>query len=236
MLTQIQNKPFIQTPLLGQEDWLCHGFGLRGISIEQYLEAFGLSDVVVPKTKQVHGNQIHLLNGKKTGSVLEGDAFLTDQIGIVCLAQTADCLPVLFCDGTKRIVGAVHVGWRGTVTGILPKVIQELQRNWKSDLDDLKVALGPAIGGHCYHVGTDVVEALEKAKLYPGPWIEERDRDTWSLDIAFANLHLLENVGVSRKNVYLSLACTACDSAKFRSYRKEGVKEKGQINFIVRRQ
>jgi len=237
MLTQIDSLPVIQAPVFAGEDWLRHGFGLKDIPIERYLEIFGLTQTVVPKTKQVHGNKVHLLGREsleKIANPLEGDGFLTDKKGVVCISRTADCLPILFADPKNRAVGAVHSGWRGMTEQVVVATFEAMKKQWGSRPEDLKVALGPAIGGHCYRIGIEVVRALEKVGLYPGPWIEEKDHNNWYLDIAFANRHLLERLGIPRENLYLSLACTACDNNRFRSYRKEGGKFGEQVSFIVK--
>lgn len=237
MLTKIKSLPLIQGKVFENEDWLVHGFGLKDIPIEKYLGAFDIPRTSIPKTKQVHGNKVYCWQSAlpDPGMVFEGDAFLTDQSGLVCFVKTADCLPVLIADPKKGVVGAIHAGWRGMVNAVIAATLEQLKKKWGSDFKDLKVALGPAIGGHCYRVGGDVISAMEKAGLYPGPWVEERDRNHWYLDIAFANLHQLEKAGVQRGNIYLSLACTACDLSKFHSFRKEEGKLGEQVSFIVKR-
>src|SRR5262245_3926319 len=42
----------------------------------------------------------------------EGDAAVTDEPGLLLGIETADCLPVLLVDPTRRAVAAAHAGWR----------------------------------------------------------------------------------------------------------------------------
>ncbi|MBI4224077.1 MAG: peptidoglycan editing factor PgeF, partial [Deltaproteobacteria bacterium] len=164
---------------------------------------------------------------------LQGDAFLTDQPGIVCHVRTADCVPLLLADCKNHVIGAVHAGWRGTAQKVVVAAIEKMREKWKTEPADLKAALGPAIGGHCYEVGADVAGAFEKAGLHPGEWMEEIWNDRWYLDLAFANFHLLQAAGVPKEKIYVSLACTACDLEKFASYRKEGKGTGRQESFIM---
>src|SRR5437899_1911792 len=60
---------------------------------------------------QIHGATV--LDAAMVADAPEADASFTSQAGVVCLIQTADCLPVLFCDLTGRVVAAAHAGWRG---------------------------------------------------------------------------------------------------------------------------
>lgn len=237
MLTTIETLPIIQAPLLKEIPWLLHGFGTKDISLEKYLDLFRVSKVWTPKTKQVHESTVHFLQYSSSenneAKVLEGDAFVTNQAGVVCFVRTADCLPILLVDVSNRVVGAVHAGWKGTADKILLKTIELFEKKWGSEVKNLKIALGPAIGGHCYWIREDVKETFEEKGLYPGPWMEQVTPKQWFLDIACANLHLLERKGVPRGNIYLSLACTACDLKRFHSFRKEGGKKGEQVNFIM---
>ena len=70
--------------------------------------------------------------------------------GTVCVAQAADCMPVLFADVDGTTVGAAHAGWRGLSAGVL-----------EATLDAMRVPsnaawLGPAIGPQVYEVGDEV--------------------------------------------------------------------------------
>lgn len=234
MLTTVGSEPIIRAPLLDDEPWLAHGFGLKDIAIEKYLKALLLRDAHIPQTHQTHGNDAHVLSKKNSREILEGDIFLSAEPGVVCWVRTADCLPILIADPKKKVVGAVHAGWRGTASKAVLAALDRLKKEWGSRPADLKVAFGPAIGGRCYRVGEDCVRIFETAGLYPAPWFEVEDRRHWTLDIAYANLYLLERAGVSPPQIYFSLACTACDPEKFHSFRGENGKKGEQVGFIVR--
>lgn len=53
------------------------------------------------------------------------DAFVTNMPGVAIGVRTADCIPVLLYDPVKRVVAAVHAGWKGTVLHISQKAIHE---------------------------------------------------------------------------------------------------------------
>ena len=242
MFLNIKSLPIIQVPLLQQYDWLVHGFGTKDIPIEKYLDAFGVSNPQIPQTHQIHSKALHLLTTKEkvsspwstvSGPQLEGDAFVTDEPGVVCWVRSADCLPILLVDPVHKVVGAIHSGWRGTAQKVVVETIKKMQKEWKTDLACLKVALGPCIDGRSYRVKNDVVVAFREAQLSPGPWLEEIDHDHWYLDIAHANLHLLKTMGIPRESIYLSLACTASDPDHFHSFRAEKGKKGNQVSFVM---
>ena len=49
----------------------------------------------------------------------KADGVITAEPGLLLAIQTADCIPVLVADRKRRVVGAFHAGWRGTVKRIV---------------------------------------------------------------------------------------------------------------------
>lgn len=105
---------------------------------------------------QVHGARV--VDAALVGSVPpEADASISTVPGVVCAIQTADCLPVLFCDGGGRAVGAAHAGWRGLAGGVLENTMAAMR---DAGASDIFAWLGPAIGPQCFEVGQDVFDAF----------------------------------------------------------------------------
>ena len=62
------------------------------------------------------------LNDKERKLRLEGVDALVTNVPDVCVAvSTADCVPVLLYAPDRKVVAAVHAGWRGTVLHIARK-------------------------------------------------------------------------------------------------------------------
>jgi YfiH family protein len=92
---------------------------------------------------------------------LYGDALLTDQPGLLLAVQVADCLPILLVDPKKRVVAAVHAGWRGTVKRITEKTVGEMRARFGCRPAELRAVMGPGIHRCCYEVGREVAERFE---------------------------------------------------------------------------
>ncbi|PUA18539.1 peptidoglycan editing factor PgeF [Glaciimonas sp. PCH181] len=107
---------------------------------------------------QVHG--INVVDAAAVESGVEADAAISTQSGVVCVVQTADCLPVLFCDVDGRVVGAAHAGWRGLVGGVLESTVARMR---DAGAGEIMAWLGPAIGSQQFEVGTDVLTAFMAA-------------------------------------------------------------------------
>ncbi len=90
----------------------------------------------------------------------EGDALVTDQLGILLSVRSADCLPILLVDSRCRAIAAIHAGWRGALERIVEKTVGELRRLFNTQPRDFVAAVGPSIRACCYEVGQEVVAAF----------------------------------------------------------------------------
>ena len=150
------------------------------------------------------------------------DASITTHPGRVCVVMTADCLPILLTDREGRAVAAAHAGWRGLVGGIVEATVAAFEARGLA-ADSLLAWLGPAIGPAAYEVGPDVAEKLDAgskstgdaAALMPGR------AGHWQLDLYQLARTRLSACGVEA--VYGGGECTWSDSARFFSYRRDGV-------------
>lgn len=172
-----------------------------------------------------------------------GDAAISNTPALLLGIQTADCVPILLLDPKKRAVAAVHAGWRGTLQRIVEKTIGRMKMDFKSNPGDLLAAIGPAIGGCCYEVGTEVAAAFHSQFTDAPDWFDElRTGDEpnplqWlnqfppghqpppknvRLDLRKANRAQLLAAGLHPQNIFVSDLCTACRPDVLFSYRKQG--------------
>lgn len=178
-----------------------------------------------------------------------GDASITASPKLLLGIQTADCVPILLVDPKHRAVAAVHAGWRGTLHRIVEKTIGRMTMQYGTRPADLLAAIGPAIGGCCYEVGTEVAAAFQSQFAQAPEWFDElRTGDEpnplqWlnqfppghqpppknvRLDLRKANPAQLLAAGVRAQNIFVSDLCTACRPDLLFSYRKQGA-ESGRM-------
>lgn len=165
--------------------------------------------------EQVHG--IAAVDAAESAQLVRADAAYTRQAGCVCAVMTADCLPVLLCDRAGSVVGAAHAGWRGLAAGVLESTISAMG----VASSELLAWLGPAIGPQCFEVGDDVRAAFLARDPVAGSAFVAGRSGKWLADIymlARLRLNLAGVVSISGGNY-----CTASDSARFFSYRRDGV-------------
>ena len=118
--------------------------------------AVGVHDGRIVTMKQMHGDQILEVKDRDIKEVGEADGMVTEEQGLFLGVLTADCVPILFTVFGKKLAAVVHAGWRGTLAGIAPKMVDYLKERYDVNPASLEAALGPAIGLCCYEIGPDV--------------------------------------------------------------------------------
>ena len=256
----LQVSAFLKLP------WLVHGFSTRpgGVSdvngekvlnlgavewdqrenVEEnkrrFQAALGAEDLRLVSLHQIHSDVVRSFDSAPAKQC-KGDASATKRAGLLLGVRTADCAPVLVVDAKKKVVAAIHAGWRGTLLRIVMKTVGQMQMEFGCRPEDLLGAIGPTIGGCCYEVGTEVASAFAAKFSNAGDFFDElRTGDEpnplqWLnmmppghqpppknvlLDLSKANRWQLLEAGLRDENIFVSGFCTACRSDLF-SYRKE---------------
>lgn len=190
-------------------EWLEHGFGTR--------VSTGWPPRPLTTLKQIHSNIAIVADGH-SGCVGEGDALVTNHGGTLLGVRTADCVPILFVDRQRRVVAAVHAGWRGTAEEVAMRALERMQAEFNCNSSNIEAAIGPAIGACCYEVGTEV--ATRFRKFFP----ERTDLSRAAhIDLAEASRRQLVAAGVPPEHIYTGTPCTQC-SDEMHSYRRDGAK------------
>ena len=253
---------YLQAPLLSECDFLVHAFCTRigGVSQDDYKslnmsfregdEEFRvlanwdkLSAVFeIPMENflvlnQVHGDDILVIKPYgdyfTSREALNYDAMVTTRTNLAICIKTADCVPVFIVDRIKKVIAAVHAGWRGSALGISAKVVRFMQNSCDSQPQDLLVAMGPSIGPCCYEVDLSTADAFRRQKnaedfLFPG-----KRKGRWMLDLVEVNRRQILSCGIPNTNIQAAGLCTVCRQDAFFSHRGSGGITGRQINFMM---
>jgi YfiH family protein len=201
---------------------LVHGFGRRRATPEtrqQSRERVGLELGNAGRVlflKQVHGARVCRAPWEGTP---EADAAVATAPRLLLAIETADCLPVLVVDPERRLVGAAHAGWRGSLAGVLRELLRALVAAG-SDPRRLLAALGPAIGPCCYEVGDELRSAFGPAGAH---FFSAGVGGRPHLDLRGVNRSQLVEAGVQPGRIFAIDECTACSPERYHSYRRDGV-------------
>lgn len=190
--------------------------------------AMGLSGRPMVHLVQVHSDRvIRVHETPQTPFVCAGeaDALFTTQPRIMLCIITADCLPVLIAAGTPaRCVAAIHAGWRGVLSGVVPATIEQMveQPDLGLSPSDLTVAVGPHIRSCCFEVGPEVVDQFETAGVLEITDVHPGDGGRSFVDLAAILTRQLVRLGVPSDRIEAVRHCTRCRPDLFFSYRRDG--------------
>ena len=228
-------------PLPGASSFEQSGEDVKSVPIQDaFVTSLAGKTLVLVRLRQCHSDGVVCLDRFAPGDPpAEGDAVITRRSGLLLAVQVADCLPVLIVDKAKRILAAVHAGWRGLLAGVVPRTLAAMQSRYASDPRHCLAVIGPSIGPCCYEVGQDVAMPFEEA--FPGRpqlWrnFQPRGRALSSgtglsdappsarrmLDLSAACRCQLESAGLPDGSVFSHPPCTCCHRDVFYSYRAEG--------------
>ena len=162
--------------------------------------------------KQAHGTAV--VDAARATPDSEADGVVTRSPGEVCAVMTADCLPVLLCDGAGRSVGIAHAGWRGLAGGIVENVVRAMGVPTR----DIIAYIGPGIGARRYEVGEDVRKAFVGRDSAAAKSFAPRQDGTYFADLYDLARQRLAAAGVAE--VYGGQFCTASEE-RFFSFRRD---------------
>jgi YfiH family protein len=135
----------------------------------------------------------------------EADAMVTCSEDLCLAVAVADCVPVALVGGGG--IGMVHSGWRGTLSGVAGRAVQEMGEA------PVRAYIGPCIRGCCYEVSEELA----------GEFVREFGTSVGSgrhLSLPAAIRADLEREGV--EEVHDLGLCTGCRPDLFYSHRKQG--------------
>ncbi|KGJ50365.1 toxin [Clostridium sp. NCR] len=170
--------------------------------------------------KQTHSDIVNIIKKENIGKIKEGDALVTNLKKIPLLVFVADCVPVAIVDPKKEAVALCHAGWRGTYSKITQKSIENMEKLYGTNPEDLVCVLGPSIGPCCYEVSKDLIEKFNTIITNRDEKFYIIKESKYYLDLWKVNELILTSCGVKKENIVNLNICTSCNSDKFHSYRK----------------
>ncbi|MDB5272606.1 MAG: hypothetical protein JWO58_973 [Chitinophagaceae bacterium] len=180
---------------------------------------FKATSLTIPK--QCHGTKVVQITEVNNHEIpLDTDALVTNVPGLTIGVLSADCVPILFYDPVKRVLGAAHAGWKGTVANIVGATLKKMQEFYGCNFLDIEAYIGPSISSIHFEVGEEVAAQFEKLELKS--CIQQTSTNKPHIDLWLANKILLQRSGVKKENIDVSEMCTYDHVDHFYSARKEG--------------
>lgn len=177
-----------------------------------FFNEIGLNENQIAYQKQVHGDKIKIVT--EPGIQAESDAMITDKSNIGLAVSTADCTPIFICDKKKKVIAAVHSGWRSTKEKILFKTLQKLETEFHCKPAELICYIGPCISQKNYEVSHDFKNYFDAKYL-------KSINDKYLFDLKSANYDMLTEFRIPEESIEVSELCSF-EEEYLHSYRREG--------------
>lgn len=195
----------------------------------RFFAAIGVEGGRLAMTNQIHGGAVRTVTTADLKAdpydkvTYEADGLMTDLPGVALVIYSADCIPILFYDPERRVIAAVHAGWRGTAAGIATAAVARMKDVYGCRPENILAAIGPGIGPDCFETHEDVPNAMTAAlSTAVLQHIKIKENGKFSVDLKGVNAMRLEQAGLDPAHIAVSQVCTACDQERFWSHRRQG--------------
>lgn len=210
---------------------LIHGFSTRDFgsmgpanpnsdkSLDSFSKSLGINPEKIIKMNQTHSKNVNWVNQQQAGQKInQTDGILTAEKNLYLAVVTADCIPVLILDKTKKYLGAVHAGWRGIESEILKVAINELVLKG-SNPGDIMIGIGPCIRSCCYNIDQQRSDLLKNKFVNFTNFLEQREGKIFLNLSSLAKQQLLE-LKILPENIEDCGICTFDEPEKLYSFRR----------------
>ena len=177
---------------------------------------------------QTHSDGIRIIMQNDVGKGFHRERDYTDVDGIITnlkdvplMIHTADCVPDIFADIKKKVIGAAHCGWKGTFESLSVKMVEKMKEEFGCSYDDIICGIAVAIGVCCYEVSKELFCQFKDRFNAFSEAFEERE-GKYFLNLKLLNKLQLESVGIKSENISVCDICTKCNSNDLFSHRTFG--------------
>lgn len=175
-------------------------------------KAAGVDPGRIVTAGQCHSTRVAVVDAPAN---VEGvDGLVTDREHLWLVVSVADCVPVFLVDPVKRVVAAVHAGWRGSAGAIVKAAVSVMTGTFGSVPKDLFAYIGPSASVCCYEVGGEVAEQFS-------PEVVRSEGGKFYLDLKRENRRQLVSVGLDAERIETSPDCTIFGGL-YHSHRRDG--------------
>jgi YfiH family protein len=195
--------------------------------VEKNIELLAMATEIKQKCmifpKQTNGTNIAIVKSV-TDVYYDTDALITNIPGICIGVRTADCVPILIYEPEKKVIAAVHSGWKGTVEKISQKAIRIMIDQFGADPEKMIAGIGPSISPDVYEIGPDVIKPVKQSFVENLVLKSIPDSDKAFLNLWEANKLILIESGIPASNIEIAEMCTYSNPDLFYSARRDSHK------------
>ena len=114
---------------------------------------------------QTHSNKVVEIKKNNYKRKINADAIITKMRRLALGVVTADCVPIIIYDLNNRVIGCIHAGWKGAISGIIENTVNKIKK--LNSNNKIIASIGPCIGKNSYEVDLDFYKKfISKSKDY----------------------------------------------------------------------
>ena len=151
-------------------------------NLELVAKAFNIQKKQLMLMNQTHSSKVQIIDGKNNSQRIDADAMLTNNYELALCVLTADCAPILVYENDKKIIGCIHAGWKGAVSGVIDNTLNkiiEMGGNTKK----LDVCIGPCIAQESYEVKNDFYSKFNEESVENDSFFLKKENDSFNFDL-----------------------------------------------------
>jgi len=179
-------------------------------------EKFGIKRENLVLMHQTHSNKVIVINKKNKNKKIIADALVTKSEGLAISVLTADCVPIILYDEINNIIGCIHAGWKGAISGIIENTLNKFKE--MNINNKINAAIGPCIGHESYEVGLEFYNKFLKDSEINKKFFSKKNNEKFLFNLRDYVNNKLSNFGVH--NIDNINADTFKDTDNFFSYRR----------------
>ena len=175
---------------------------------------------------QIHSNKVIIINKKNIKSKkIKCDALITSLKGVALGVLTADCVPIILYDEINHVIGCVHAGWKGALSGIIKNTIYKFKE--LNSINKISASVGPCIGNKSYEVKIDFYQNFMKETMSNKRFFKKKENGKYLFNLrSYVNNKLKINGIRNIDNVDFD---TFKDNGNFFSYRRS--QKLGEVDY-----
>lgn len=216
------------------------GFGTKELTLEELEKISERVDKILVTGTQTHSKNIVILkkNCPESDALIneapfpDTDGLITDREDLILYTKHADCQGIYFYDTINRVIGICHSGWKGSFQEISIEMIKLMEREFKSNIENIIVGIGIGISKEIYEVSYDFMEKF--LKKYEKKQLESSFSEINGkiyFDNEEFNKNLLKMYGIKEENIAVSDQCTYKNEG-LHSYRRDKENSGRNLGFI----
>jgi len=172
---------------------------------------------------QKHTDIVRYVDNTNTNSKKISDAMITDCKNIFLNISVADCSAILVYDKNRKVIAAIHSGWRGTKQNIVNRTFNTLFNHYECNPNDINVIILPSASVKYYEVGKEFIEYFPNSTVsINGKFYFDNQKEITSQLLA---------CNISESNIVTNNECTI-ENNRFHSYRRDALKA-GRMNAFI---